>query len=190
MVRLSWVVVVSGFWQLTNFTRLYRSNSVPERVITDSRKYSAVSFSIGVDGYVILGCRCVWVLTINQLYPYISFKFSSRARNNRFKKVFSCFVFNVFIEVIKTQVVFDYLNPAYQAASLPASFTRVFRAYYLGQSYLTVSFLFDCNAIRCLAGRTKMDLSVADPKQECIPWGLGLSWVFSERGRVKSLALE
>ena len=118
----------------------------------------------------MLGCRCVWVLTINQLYPYLLFILSSRARNVRFKKVFSCFVFNVFIEVIKTQVVFDYLNPAYQAASLPASFTRVFRAYYLGQSYLTVSFLFDCNAIRCLAGRPKMDLSVADPKQECIPY--------------------
>ena len=185
MVRLSWVVVVSGFWQLTNFTHIYRSYSVPGRVMADSRKYSAVSFSIGVDGYVILGCRCVWVLTINQLYPYISFKFSSRARNNRFKKVFSCFVFNVFIEVIKTQVVFDYLNPAYQAAALPASFTRVFRAYYLGQSYLTVSFLFDCNAIRSLAGRTKMDLSVADPKQECIPCYLAHSnswiniWIFN-----------
>ena len=137
--------------------------------MADSRKYSAVSFSIGVDGYVILGCRCVWVLTINQLYPYLPYILSLRAVNVGFKKVFSCFVFNVFIEVIKTQVVFDYLNPAYQAAARPASFTRVFRAYYLGQSYLTVSFLFDCNALRCLAGRTKMDLSVADPKQECIP---------------------
>ena len=104
-------------------------------------------FAFGVDGWVSLGCRCVWVLTINQLYPYLPFIFSSRARNGRFKKIFSCFVFNFFIEVLKTHVVFDYLNPACQAAVRPASFTRVFRAYYFGQSYLTVGFLFDCSAI-------------------------------------------
>ena len=109
-------------------------------------------FEFGVDGYVSLGSRYGWVLTINQLYPYLPFIFRSRARNGRFKKVFSCFVFNFFIEVLKTHVVLDYLNPAYQAAARPASFTRVFRAYYLGQSYLTVGFLFDRSAIRRLAG--------------------------------------
>ena len=189
MVRLAWVVVVSGFWQLNNFTRIYRTYSVPCRVMADSRTveppstvqkvYSGAYFEFGVDGYVSLGSRYGWVLTINQLYPYLPFIFISRARNGRFKKVFSCFVFNFFIEVLKTHVVLDYLNPAYQAAARPASFTRVFRAYYLGQSYLTVGFLFDRSAIRCLAGWTKMDLSQADPKEISFPYldeifGLGL----------------
>ena len=126
-------------------------------------------FEFGVDGYVSLGSRYGWVLTINQLYPYLPFIFRSRARNGRFKKVFSCFVFNFFIEVLKTHVVLDYLNPAYQAAARPASFTRVFRAYYLGQSYLTVGFLFDRSAIRRLAGWTKMDPSQAEPKEISFP---------------------
>ena len=127
-------------------------------------------FEFGVDGYVSLGSRYGWVLTINQLYPYLPFIFRSRARNGRFKKVFSCFVFNFFIEVLKTHVVLDYLNPAYQAAARPASFTRVFRAYYLGQSYLTVGFLFDRSAIRRLAGWTKMDPSQAEPKEISFPF--------------------
>ena len=129
-------------------------------------------FEFGVDGYVSLGSRYGWVLTINQLYPYLPFIFRSRARNGRFKKVFSCFVFNFFIEVLKTHVVLDYLNPAYQAAARPASFTRVFRAYYLGQSYLTVGFLFDRSAIRRLAGWTKMDPSQAEPKEISFPFTL------------------
>ena len=136
---------------------------------TVQKVYSGAYFEFGVDGYVSLGSRCVWVLTINQLYPYLPFIFRSRARNGRFKKVFSCFVFNFFIEVLKTHVVLDYLNPAYQAAARPASFTRVFRAYYLGQSYLTVGFLFDRSAIRRLAGWTKMDPSQAEPKEISFP---------------------
>ena len=65
MVRLGWVVVVSGFWQLTNFTRIYRSYSVPWRVMADSRTVEPPStvqkvYSGAADGQrellALIGC--------------------------------------------------------------------------------------------------------------------------------------
>ena len=52
---------------------------------TVQKVYSGAYFEFGVDGYVSLGSRYGWVLTINQLYPYLPYIFSSMARNGRFK---------------------------------------------------------------------------------------------------------